>query len=64
MSPDVLRMELSDIEAIYLKMAPGHIRRVLPQRSTVQQQIFDILRLGRYEPSRTTATVHLHTGNG
>ena len=64
MSPDVLRRELADIEAIYLEMAPGHIRRVLTQRSTVQQQIFDILGLGRYEPSRTTATVPLHTGNG
>ena len=64
MSPDVLRTELADIEAIYLEMAPGHIRRVLTQRSTIQQQIFDILGLGRYEPSRTSATVPLHTGNG
>ena len=64
MSLDVLRTELADIEAIYLEMAPGHIRRVLTQRSTVQQQICDILGLGGYEPSRTSATVPLHTGNG
>jgi hypothetical protein len=64
MSPDVLRTELADIEAVYWEMAPGHIRRVLTQRSTVQQQICDILDLGRYEPSRASATVPLHTLNG
>ena len=64
MSPDVLRTELADIEAVYLEMAPGHIRRVLTQWSTVQQQICDILGLGRYEPSRASATVPLHTING
>ncbi len=64
MSPDVLRTELADIEAVYWEMAPGHIRRVLTQRSTVQQQICDILGLGRYEPSRASATVPLHTING
>jgi len=64
LSPDVLRTELADIEAVYLEMAPGHIRRVLTQRSTVQQQIFDILGLGRYESSRASATVPLHTFNG
>jgi hypothetical protein len=63
MSPDVLRTELADIEAVYWEMAPGHIRRVLMQRSTVQQQIFDILGLGPYDPSRASATVPFHTFN-
>ncbi len=64
MSGDVLRRELTDIEAIYLEMAPGQIRRLLTQQSTVQKQLFDVLELGKYAPNGAAATVPLHIAKG
>lgn len=63
MSADVLLSELSHLQVIHLQMAPGNVRRMLTEQSTVQRQLVAVLGIERYAQIAPNVTVHLHTNN-